>query len=198
MSATPQAELLEAALQVFARYGYRKASMDQVARAAGLSRQGLYLHFPSKDALFRAVVGSLLAETLGAGAALLAEDARPLEERLVTAFDAVYGRFLDGPGSLHHSPYLQELWDAATQLLGAQIQAQEQAFRDAVAQALARGGVAATWAAGGFTAAELAGLLDAVACGLKHRACPRPDFLVQVSKAAQLLCRGCPQGGGPR
>ena len=35
--------LLEAAVGVFARYGFRKTSMDEVARAAGVSRQGLYL-----------------------------------------------------------------------------------------------------------------------------------------------------------
>ncbi|MEJ1972949.1 MAG: helix-turn-helix domain-containing protein [Lacunisphaera sp.] len=48
--------LLEAALGVFARFGYRKTSMDEVARAAQISRQGLYLHFANKEELFRATV----------------------------------------------------------------------------------------------------------------------------------------------
>jgi AcrR family transcriptional regulator len=56
MSDERRAALLAAAAEVFARYGYRKASMDDVARAAGLSRQGLYLHYPTKDALFKAAV----------------------------------------------------------------------------------------------------------------------------------------------
>jgi AcrR family transcriptional regulator len=38
MSDERRAALLAAAAEVFARYGYRKASMDDVARAAGLSR----------------------------------------------------------------------------------------------------------------------------------------------------------------
>lgn len=43
-------------MHVFARNGYRRASMEQVAEAANLSRQAVYLHFENKQALFRAVV----------------------------------------------------------------------------------------------------------------------------------------------
>ncbi len=53
-----QAAVLEAAVGVFARYGYRKTSMDEVARAAGVSRQGLYLQFAS-DAWSGRFIGSL-------------------------------------------------------------------------------------------------------------------------------------------
>ena len=53
---TRQERVLAAALGVFGRYGFRKTSMDEVARAAGISRQGLYLYFASKEALFRAAV----------------------------------------------------------------------------------------------------------------------------------------------
>ena len=59
-------KLLEAALSVFLRYGFRKTSMDEVARAAHISRQGLYLHFSSKEELFRATVKHLLSSGLEA------------------------------------------------------------------------------------------------------------------------------------
>ena len=52
ISAARHESLLQAAFGVFLRYGYKKTSMDDLARAAGLSRQGLYLHFANKDALF--------------------------------------------------------------------------------------------------------------------------------------------------
>jgi AcrR family transcriptional regulator len=51
--------ILDAAMEIFARYGYRRASMDQVAEAAGLTRQAVYHHFPGKEALFRAAVEAL-------------------------------------------------------------------------------------------------------------------------------------------
>jgi len=64
--------ILDAAMETFARYGYRRASMDQVAEAAGLTRQAVYHHYESKQALFRAVVealhGGALAAAVAAGA----------------------------------------------------------------------------------------------------------------------------------
>ena len=51
--------ILTAAGNVFARFGYRRASMSQIAEEAGLTRQALYHHYDSKEALFRAVVGLL-------------------------------------------------------------------------------------------------------------------------------------------
>src|SRR5262249_126679 len=54
-SSTPdrRAGLLEAALGNFVRFGFRKTSMDDVARDAGISRQALYAHFADKEELFR-------------------------------------------------------------------------------------------------------------------------------------------------
>lgn len=46
--------ILDAALPVFARHGYRKTSMADIARAANISRASLYLSFGSKEDLFRA------------------------------------------------------------------------------------------------------------------------------------------------
>src|SRR5579872_160165 len=48
--------ILSAAENVFARFGFRRASMSQIAEEAGLTRQALYHHYESKEALFRAVV----------------------------------------------------------------------------------------------------------------------------------------------
>lgn len=46
-------------MEVFAQFGFRHASMDQVAQEAGLTRQAVYHHFVSKEALFRAAVEAL-------------------------------------------------------------------------------------------------------------------------------------------
>ncbi len=51
--------ILTAAENVFARFGFRRASMSQIADEAGLTRQALYHHYASKEALFRAVVEQL-------------------------------------------------------------------------------------------------------------------------------------------
>jgi AcrR family transcriptional regulator len=51
--------ILSAAENVFARFGFRRASMSQIAEEAGLTRQALYHHYASKEELFRAVVERL-------------------------------------------------------------------------------------------------------------------------------------------
>ena len=47
--------LIEAARRVFAEHGFEKASMDDIASAAGAGKPTLYRYFASKDALYEAV-----------------------------------------------------------------------------------------------------------------------------------------------
>lgn len=44
--------ILQAARRRYSRFGPRKTTMGEVAREAGCSRATLYLHFPSKEALY--------------------------------------------------------------------------------------------------------------------------------------------------
>jgi AcrR family transcriptional regulator len=55
---------LDAALVVFARYGYQRASMAEIAKEAGVSRPSLYLWFESKPALFNALAEHLKVKAL--------------------------------------------------------------------------------------------------------------------------------------
>ena len=49
-------EILEAALQVFARDGYRNTTLDQVAEAAGVTKGAIYHYFDTKEALLLGVI----------------------------------------------------------------------------------------------------------------------------------------------
>jgi AcrR family transcriptional regulator len=49
-------ELLSAALRVFARRGYREASVDEIAAEAGYSKGALYWHFTGKEELLIALL----------------------------------------------------------------------------------------------------------------------------------------------
>lgn len=55
------AEIIEAALTVFARSGFAAAKLDDIAREAGVAKGSLYLYFETKEDLFRAVVRSVIA-----------------------------------------------------------------------------------------------------------------------------------------
>lgn len=48
--------LLEAAVRRFAADGYRRTSVSDIAREAGLTPAAAYAYFPNKEALFRAAV----------------------------------------------------------------------------------------------------------------------------------------------
>ncbi len=61
-------EILDAALKVFTEKGFAAARVDDVAAAAGISKGAVYLYFPSKDALFEALVRRF-ADRVVAGAA---------------------------------------------------------------------------------------------------------------------------------
>lgn len=52
--------ILEAALEVFSAYGFRGATLDQIAEVAGLSKPNLLYYFPSKEAMHQALLTRLL------------------------------------------------------------------------------------------------------------------------------------------
>ncbi|NEK85494.1 helix-turn-helix transcriptional regulator [Blastococcus saxobsidens] len=57
--------ILDRAAALFARRGFAKTSLQDVADAVGLSKAGLLHHFPSKDALHEAVLAQAEAQARG-------------------------------------------------------------------------------------------------------------------------------------
>jgi AcrR family transcriptional regulator len=107
----PQDRILDAAMRVFRRHGFRRSSIEQAAEEAGLTRQALYHHFPSKEALFRAGIERLYEKALVAEAAAAraaAEDAdASLADILIAEIGARLGTLF---AALEGSPHLDELF----------------------------------------------------------------------------------------
>jgi AcrR family transcriptional regulator len=80
--------LLRAAEQLFARVGYEKAQVEEIAEAAGFSKGALYAHFKSKEELFLA----LFKEKTGGYQAKLRQalDNAPTREQKIDAFRRFY------------------------------------------------------------------------------------------------------------
>jgi AcrR family transcriptional regulator len=70
--------------------------MEDVARAADISRPGLYFLFTSKQNLFRAAVTQALDDDIEGAKRSLEDTERPLRDRLIEAFDLWTGRYI-GP-----------------------------------------------------------------------------------------------------
>lgn len=68
-AATRFAEILDAAVAVFSRAGYRRTQMGDIARALGVSPGLVYHYFESKEALFHAALAHSLGEDPSAGEA---------------------------------------------------------------------------------------------------------------------------------
>lgn len=58
------AELLDAALDVFAEKGFAAARMEDIAARAGTAKGTIYLYFPSKEAVFQALVRAAIIPNL--------------------------------------------------------------------------------------------------------------------------------------
>jgi AcrR family transcriptional regulator len=64
--ARPQ-ELLDAALALFVEKGFAASRAEEVAQRAGVSKGTLYLYYPSKEELFKAVVRQNLSSLIAEG-----------------------------------------------------------------------------------------------------------------------------------
>lgn len=57
-------EILDAAMSVFAEKGFAATRMEDIARRAGVTKGTIYLYFPGKAKLFRAMVGETVTQAL--------------------------------------------------------------------------------------------------------------------------------------
>jgi AcrR family transcriptional regulator len=70
-------ELLDAALSLFVEKGYAATRSEEVAARAGVSKGTLYLYFPSKEELLKAVIRHTLMADIARGAERLAQEDGP-------------------------------------------------------------------------------------------------------------------------
>ena len=76
----------DAASRLFAEHGYAETRLDDIAAAAGVTKQLLYQHFPSKKALHLALLGKHRDEILGRLTESMSTPG-PLAERLPRVLD---------------------------------------------------------------------------------------------------------------
>jgi AcrR family transcriptional regulator len=107
---SPRTRILDAAMLVFRRHGFRRSSIEQAAEAAGLTRQALYHHFKSKEDLFRAVIERLYESALAEeiAAANTAEKAGGSLADILIA--ELTGRLRLAIASFEGSPHIEELF----------------------------------------------------------------------------------------
>lgn len=96
--ARPQ-ELLSAALELFVEKGFAATRSEEVAARAGVAKGTLYLYYPSKEDLLKAVVRENLSALIAEGADLAGSFEGTTQELLVLLMQTWWERVGDTPAS---------------------------------------------------------------------------------------------------
>lgn len=187
----PKVKILAAAGRVFARHGYRHTSVSMVADEAALSRQAVYHHFPSKEALFSALVASLqdraYAEAVAANAAM---HGAPLADRLYQV-QLVHHEVLVGDlaGSSHAAELMDESARYCSDIVSAHMHRFQRFLEGVVAQAVATGNVVLQQ---GINPKQFVSMLITAAKGVKvsHVQSSARVHAQALEQMVTTLCRG--------
>jgi AcrR family transcriptional regulator len=182
--------ILESAAKVFGQYGFRLASMELVAQESGLTRQALYHHFDSKEALFRAVVeavheGACEAER---AAGLLQEKAgKGLADVLVAQFEARFRYLFDRiRGSAQAEELLSEHKLQTRDLYQSFVEHKLSLIAGAIERACAAGKATLR---DGMSPVELARSIELAAHGLDLKTVDA-SLLVDLERSIRLMVAG--------
>jgi AcrR family transcriptional regulator len=175
--------ILKAAMEVFFRFGYKKASMDDIAQAAGLSRQGLYLKFSTKEQLFKAALEHLASHLLKEAEELSRCAALDVESRLMMIFDAIHG-------DAKAPAITAELLDHARSKHLDTVRRFEQDFIQIIEALLIETGVDKQWLSAHMTARNLSEHLLWAASGIKGSASTGSEYKGRMAISIALVVRG--------
>lgn len=104
-AADRRAQILDAAEALFLRYGFKRTSMDDVARETGIAKGTVYLSFSSKEEVFNAMVDRITTRFLRAARAA-AEGGDGLEVKVLALIEYL----VRAPGELlYASEHVDEL-----------------------------------------------------------------------------------------
>ncbi|WP_372577340.1 TetR/AcrR family transcriptional regulator [Ruegeria hyattellae] len=182
---TKQKAILDAAWTAFATYGFRKTSMDDIARGAGMSRAALYLHYRNKDDIFQTLVRHCYDKCSAALAAALNQDGA-VPEVLETAVLA-QGEIVVRP--MLSSAHGMELMEAGTTTSSEMVHEGEARLRKIYADWLARHEKAGDVTLPG-SAEEMAALITSSLKGAKVTAGSYDDYCQSVRMLAAVFGAG--------
>jgi AcrR family transcriptional regulator len=102
-------ELLDAALTLFVEKGFAATRAEEVAQRAGVSKGTLYLYYPSKEELFKAVVRQNLSSLIAAGQELAEHFEGSTGELLQCLMQTWLERVVNTPAGGIHKVVLAEV-----------------------------------------------------------------------------------------
>ncbi|MAC77486.1 MAG: TetR family transcriptional regulator [Rhodobacteraceae bacterium] len=182
---TKKLAILDAAITAFSGYGFRKTSMDDIARGAAMSRPALYMHFRNKEDILRSLVQLYYAEAAGGVRAALSGEGS-VAKRLHRAFLAQAGRMSE---LLVTSPHGMELLESSSGAAGDLVAEGEAGLRaiyaDWLAYEMSQGRVDLR-----KSPDHVAGTLTAALKGLKQHGKDPEGYKAQLETLAVMVSSG--------
>jgi AcrR family transcriptional regulator len=182
-----RAGILDAALRVFGQYGYRRTSMDDIAREAQIGKGTIYLSFASKEEVFQALA-QRLAQRMLAGAEAASRRPGTTADKLAAMHAAWFGTYAD---TISRSPHAADLLDAKHHLsadLAADAASRYQRLvRDVITEAAAG---ELDLEPAGLTPGTAAELLIASARGLEPSASSPAAYRRQLTTLVRVMIAG--------
>jgi AcrR family transcriptional regulator len=184
--------ILDAALRVFGQYGFRRTSMDDIAREAGIGKGTIYLSFGSKDEVFQGL-SEALTERMLAGASAAARLPVSTADRLAAMSAAWFGTYVE---TIWRSPHASELMDAKHRLVAELVAESSRRYKELVRDVVAEGVAAGELdlEAAGLTADIAAELLIAGARGLESSASSPGEYLGYLDALVRVMVAGLQPG----
>jgi AcrR family transcriptional regulator len=174
-------QLLETALKVFARHGFKKTSMEDIAQAAQISRQGLYLHFKNKEDIFKASIRRAIDTNLAIATAALNDKDSPLEDKLLHALDGWFGRYV---GLFHIEA--SDVPQYIRQLFGNAVDEWRASFRQQMVKVIIEESSQKVTVQ---QATEIAQILCACGMAWKNELASRDEFLARMQATIRICCQ---------
>lgn len=100
-------------LKVFSTLGFKKTSMEEIAKAAGVSRQSIYKKFGSKKACYAWVIDTYLSDIYSRAFVLLEHSSSSAEQTLMEVFGIIFGEAIEITGSAEGTAVLEDCLKAA-------------------------------------------------------------------------------------
>ena len=182
--------ILNAAFNQFSHYSFRKTSMEDIAKAAGISRASIYSYFQNKDDIFRSVSIQWHDHAEKMAQASLANSDASIAERIEGALLARHGPFQK---IATESTYGTEIYDEHHRLCSDIVADAHSKFLTLLASALksAVRDQEIDLKSAGLSADAAAELVNFAASGLKQGARDLPSFEQRIKNFVQLFVRGC-------
>ena len=175
--------ILDAASQVFLRYGVKRTSMNDIAQEAGVARQTLYNAFSNKDAVLKGTIRLFTDRTIAEIKTAL-EKERDIGKRLDIVFQAIAVKPFK---ILRSSPNSEDIVEGMNAASRNEIEESNERFREIIETILEP--IDKGLSRAGLTAHQLSDLIQKSASAAKTKA-KDEEHLTELLKTLRILVLG--------